>query len=164
MLDDARGGPDQADETKTAKDAFCAELPGQPLLVAEPVLQGQEHGPLPQKRRDELGQGRVGRGFQGHQHEIHRADPGRGRVGVDIIQLEIAGAAPDGQSLTAHRFEVAPHQKMNLGPGLDEARAVVTADRARSHHRHAPRRHQSGGRLSAWKFRVIRRAPLLKLK
>ena len=54
---------------------------------------------------------------------------------------------------------------MNIAAAICELCAVITANRSRTDDRNPEIRcFHAGGRVSDWKFRVINRAPLLKVK
>ena len=87
----------------------------------------------------------------------------------------------DANTGTLDLIEPASNKKMNIAAANSELATVKTADRTGPNHSDAKRlRHKrdklarfflaesrllhAGGRVSAWKFRVINRAPLLKVR
>ena len=73
MLDHAARNPVEADEAKSAEDAFRAEVFSKKLFVAKTVLKGEQHRLLVQKRRDEFEEIAIGRGLERDENEIARS-------------------------------------------------------------------------------------------
>jgi len=130
VLDDTRRGAVEADETEAAHDAPRAELGGEQFLIAEAILKRDHAGIGTEQRRDEGGEGCIGRGLEGDEDHVARAHFLRRAVGVDAREVKIAILRADGEAVAAHGSEIAPHQEMDVATGVRKLRPIIPPERA----------------------------------
>ena len=152
----------ETDEAKPPEHAFRAEMFGQKLFVAETVLQRHQHRAVVQQRRDKIDNRIVRRRLDRDQNEIARTDFLRRVVAIHFRDRKFFAFAANGQAVAPDLRQIAAHQKMHIATGMRELAAVIKSDRAGADDGDA--KVHAGGRHSAWKFRVINRAPALNVK
>ena len=84
------------------------------LFVSKAVLEGEERGPLVQKRTNQFREVGIRGRLYRDQDEIRGADLGGCIVTVDRGEMNVLLLTDDVQSFLANGRKVAPHQKMHV--------------------------------------------------
>jgi hypothetical protein len=82
VADDARGDPVQANEAEATEDTVLPHHRRDLFLVAQAVLEAKKQGMRGSDRRQKAGQFVVRGRLECDQHQVRRADVGRGLVSV----------------------------------------------------------------------------------
>ncbi len=120
----------QTDIAEPSQHPAAAKICSQKLLVPESVLQGQKMGFLMKKGREQFEQGLIRGCFHSNDYEVNRTYRSRVLVALEFLKMHIALCRFYLQPFSMDVIKVRSHEKMDISPGLREARTVIAAERA----------------------------------
>ena len=140
MVDHAVLGAIDAGEAQSPENTFASEAVGQPVVVAQTVLQSEQRGVRMKERGKDLLEGLVGGGLEGDHDQILRTHFLGTAEHAHRSDGEVALHAAHPQTVFFPNLEIPPDEERDIETGGSQPTAVIGADRATANHGDAPRK------------------------